>query len=110
MSNSESRQGDLLFTDESALIAHSSEEIQRIVTAFSEASNKFGMKLNIKKAEMLYEPDRPKSKKVDITVHGSKLNYVPEFTSFGSTVSNNGIIDVEIHRRIAKAKARLALP
>ena len=96
---------ELLFADDSALLAHSPEEIQRIVNAFSEASNKFGLKINIKKTEVLYQPDRARSKEVDITVDGVKLNSVPEFTYLGSTVSNDGRIDVEIQKRMAKASA-----
>ena len=38
-----------LFADDSALIAHSAEEIQRIVDAFANASSKFGLKINIKR-------------------------------------------------------------
>ena len=40
---------ELLFADDSALIAHSVEEIQKIVDAFTSASSKFGLKINIKK-------------------------------------------------------------
>ena len=40
---------ELLFADDSALIAHSAEEIQGIVDAFANASSKFGLKINIKK-------------------------------------------------------------
>ena len=40
---------ELLLADDSALIAHSAEEIQRIVDAFANASSKFGLKINIKK-------------------------------------------------------------
>ena len=38
-----------IFADDSALIAHSAEEIQRIVDAFANALSKFGIKINIKK-------------------------------------------------------------
>ena len=38
----------------SALIAHSAEEMQKIVDVFSDASKKFGLKINIKKIEVLY--------------------------------------------------------
>ena len=38
---------ELLFADDSALVAHSAEEIQKIVDAFSDASKKFGLKINI---------------------------------------------------------------
>ena len=40
---------ELLFADDSALIAHSAEEIQRIVDVFANASSKFGLKINIKR-------------------------------------------------------------
>jgi len=48
---------ELLFSDNSALLAHLSEAIQRIVTAFSEASKRFGLKINIKTTEVLYQPN-----------------------------------------------------
>ncbi|KAK2177342.1 hypothetical protein NP493_605g01083 [Ridgeia piscesae] len=36
---------ELLFADDSALVAHSAEEMQKIVDAFSDASKKFGLKI-----------------------------------------------------------------
>ena len=45
---------ELLFADDSALVAHSTEEMQTILGAFSDASKKFGLKINIKKTEELY--------------------------------------------------------
>ena len=38
-------------------------------------------------------------------VDGNKLNPILEFTYLGSTISNNGCIDDEIQRRMAKASA-----
>ena len=34
---------ELLFADDSALVAHSAEEMQKIVDAFSNVSKKFGL-------------------------------------------------------------------
>ena len=48
---------ELLFADDSALVAHSAEEMQKIVDAFSDASKKFGLKINIKRTEVLYQPN-----------------------------------------------------
>ena len=97
---------DLLLADESAQLAHSPKEIQQMLNTFSEALKKFGLTINIKKTELLYQSDRAKwSKEVDITVDGVKLNSVPEFTYLGSTASNDGMIDVEIQGRMAKARA-----
>ena len=44
---------ELLFADDSALVAHSAEEMPNRVDAFSNASKKFGLKINIKKTEVL---------------------------------------------------------
>ena len=48
---------ELLFADDSALVAHSAEEMKKIVDTFSHASKKFGLKININKAEVLYNPN-----------------------------------------------------
>ena len=96
---------ELLYADDSALVAHSAEEIQRIVDAFSDASKKFGLKINIKKTEVLYQPNSTRTQEEDIMVDGNKLNSVPEFTYLGSTISSDGRIDAEIQRRMAKASA-----
>ena len=96
---------ELLFADDSALVAHSSEETQKIVDAFSDASKKFGLKINIKKTEVLYQPNSTRTREEDIMVDGNKLNSVMEFTYLGSAISSNGCIDDEIQRRMAKAGA-----
>ena len=96
---------ELLYADDSALVAHSAEEIQRIVDAFSDASKKFGLKINIKKTEVLYQPNSTRTREEDIMVDGNKLNSLPEFTYLGSTISSDGRIGAEIQRRMAKASA-----
>ncbi|KAK2161477.1 hypothetical protein NP493_1579g00038 [Ridgeia piscesae] len=92
---------ELLFADDSALVAHCAEEMQKIVDAFSDASKKFGLKTNIKKTEVPYQPNSTRTREEDIMVDGDKLNSVLEFTYLGSTMSNNGCIDDEIQRRMA---------
>ena len=44
--------------DDSALVAHCAEEMQKIVDAFSDASKKFGLKITIKNTELLYKNPR----------------------------------------------------
>ena len=77
---------ELLFADDSALVAHSAEEMQKIVDAFSDASKKFGLKINIKKTEVLYQSNSTRTREEDIMVDGNKLNSVVEFTYLGSTI------------------------
>ena len=96
---------ELLFADDSALVAHSAEELLKIVDDFSNASKKFGLKINIKKTEVLYQPNSTRPREEDIKVDGNKLNSVLEFTYLGSTISSDECIDDEIQRRMAKASA-----
>ena len=95
---------ELLFVDDSVLVAHSAEEMQKIVDASSDASKKFGLKINFKKTEVLYQPNSTRTREEDIMVDGNKLNSVLEFTYLGSTIQSNGCIDDEIQRRMT-AKA-----
>ena len=65
---------------------YSAKEMQKIVDAFSDASNKFGLKIKIKKTEVLYQPNSTRTREEDIMVDGNKLNSVLEFTYLGSTL------------------------
>ena len=86
---------ELLFADDSALVAHSAKEMQKIVDDFSDTSKKFGLKINIKKTDVLYQPNCTRTREEDIMDDGNKLNCVVEITYLGSTIS----------RRVAKASA-----
>ena len=101
---------ELLFACDSALVAHSAEEMQKIVDAFYDATKNNikktdASKNNIKKTEVLYQPNSTRTREEDIMVDGNKLNSVLEFPYLGSTISSNGCIDDEIQRRMAKASA-----
>ena len=92
---------ELLFADGSTLVAHSAEE--KILDAFTDVSKKIGLKINIKKTEMLYQPNSTRTREENIMVDGNKLNPVLEFTYLGRTISSNGCIDDERQRRMVKA-------
>ena len=77
---------ELLFADDRALVAHSADEMQKIVDAFSNVSKKFGLKINIKKTEVLYQPNSTRTREEDIMVDGNKLNSVMEFTYLGNYI------------------------
>ena len=96
---------ELLFADDSPMFDHSAEEMQEIVDAFSGASKKFDLKINIKKTEVLYQPNSTRTREEDIMVVRNKLNSVLEFIYLGSIISSNGCIADEIQRRMAKANA-----
>ncbi|KAK2179217.1 hypothetical protein NP493_504g00002 [Ridgeia piscesae] len=65
--------------DDSALVAHSAEDMQKIVDGFSDASTNFGLKIDINKTEVLCQTNCTRTRQEDITVDGNKLNSVLEF-------------------------------
>ena len=71
---------ELLFADDSALVAHSAEEMQNIVDVFSNASQNFILKIKIEKTEVLYQPYSTRTREEDIMVDRHKLHSVMEFT------------------------------
>ena len=66
---------------------------------------KFGITINFKKTEVLFQPNSTRTREEDIMVDGNKLNSVLEFNYLGRTISSNGCIDDEIQRRMAKTSA-----
>ena len=72
-------------------LPHSAEEIQRIVDTFANASSKFGLKINIKKTEVMFQSNSTTTMEVAINVDEIRLNPVKESTYLG------GIIARDIH-------------
>ena len=64
---------ELLFAHGSELVVQCAEDMQKIADAFSDASKKFGLKINVKKTEVLYQPNSTSTREEDIMVDGNKL-------------------------------------
>ena len=95
---------ELLFADDSALVTHSLQAMQDLLTAFTEASRRFGLTINIKKTEVLIQDTHNKKLNARVVLlNGIPLAEVDKFTYLDSTISNNGTIDAEISRRIQSA-------
>ena len=95
----------------SALVANNAVDMQQIVDRFSSAAHTFGLKIDISKTELLYQPP-PMSIELPetITVHDEPLKTTESFTYLGSTVTNTNSAELEVERRIQSAtKAYVAL-
>ena len=98
---------ELLFADDTALVAHDEAQMQRMVTAFTEAAQKMGLQIDTQKTEVLYQPAPQKihTEKPEISVGGSVLKVVKTFKYLGSTVTDDNRADREILHRIQNACA-----
>ena len=95
---------ELLYVDDSDLVANNAVDMQQIVDRFSSAADMFGLKIHISKPELLYQPP-PMSIELPetITVHDEPLKTTESFTYLGSTVTNTNSVDLEVERRIQSA-------
>lgn len=98
---------ELLFADDSALVATNHQDIQEIMDHFSAAATLFGLKINVSKTELLYQPppDEPFECQ-EVLVNGDALKKSSHFTYLGSAVTDTNSADLEVERRTqATAKA-----
>ena len=72
---------ELLYADDFALVASNAVDIQKIVGRFSFAADMFGLKINISKTELLYQPPPTSTELPEtITVHDESLKTTKFFT------------------------------
>ena len=98
---------ELLFADDTALVAHDEAQLQRMVTVFAEAAQRVGLQINTQKTEVLYQPapQRSNAEEPEITIGGSVLKVVKNFKYLGSTVTVDNKAEKEISNRIQNACA-----
>ena len=100
---------EMLFADDSAMVAHDAESMQRLVDRFSSAADQFSLKINIKKTECLFQPVKnisiTQTPTVDIIVHDEALLQTKSFVYLGSTITDNARFDSEFTFQMGKSSA-----
>jgi hypothetical protein len=96
---------DLLFADDTALVAHTQADMQEIVDVFAQTSKKMGLSINVDKTEVMYQPapETQRRQNTEIKVDGIPLKVVERFKYLGSTITTDNRVDVEIGNRIRNA-------
>jgi hypothetical protein len=95
---------DLLFADDCALLAQTLHDMQMLTDCFSRAAKRFGLTINIKKTEVMFQPKPGAQAQVPVVlVDGIPLNVVDSFCYLGSVLSNSATIDNDVTKRIALA-------
>ena len=96
---------ELLYADDSALVAIDPDEMQEIVDCFSTAASLFELKINVSKTKLLYQvpENAPEETQPNIYVNGTALTTTDSFTYLGSAVTNTNSSDLEENRRIQAA-------
>ena len=97
---------DLLFADDCALAAHTLLDAQTLLDKFAAATVRFGLKISLKKTEVLLQSSDPGAYTPPVvSIDHVTLPVAETFCYLGSRISRLGTIDDEITARLAKASA-----
>jgi hypothetical protein len=92
----------LRFADDQAIIAGTNEGLQMLMDLLNEASEEYGMKINLKKTKVMQISRHPVN--ITVVIEGNTLEQVQEFCYLGSLITEDGKCHKEIRRRIAMGK------
>ncbi|BHF65723.1 hypothetical protein SprV_0200873600 [Sparganum proliferum] len=97
---------ELLLADDCAPSTASEEDMQRSMDPFSAACENFGLVINTQKTVVMHQPPPntvPPHNASQISVSGTQLQVVENFSYLGSTLCRSTQIDDEVSGRISKA-------
>ena len=88
-----------------AVVSHTEEGFQNLITSFSNACKEFGLTISIKKTEVMGQNT---TNPPNITIDEKVLEVADQFTYLGSTISSNLSLDRELDKRIGKASGTMS--
>jgi len=94
---------DVRFADDQAMVAGSSDGLQRLMDGLNRADEEYGMKINVKKTKTMVI-SKAEGKRVEIKIGQHKVEQVKQFKYLGAMVTEDGRCEQDIKCRIAMAK------
>ena len=94
---------DMRFADYQDILASTEIELQNVIDGLNEATKKYDMKINIKKAKVM-KISKCGGGGVKLLIDGQQVEQVDKFKYLGVWITNGGRCEVEIKARIEMAK------
>ncbi|XP_045446396.1 uncharacterized protein LOC123654541 [Melitaea cinxia] len=95
---------EMMYADDLCFVAESPDGLQLLMSVFDESCRKFGLKISVKKTEIM-SLDIQGHETLVIKLGGEELKQVDKFRYLGSTISSKCDLDAEINSRIGAAAA-----
>ncbi|XP_045445442.1 uncharacterized protein LOC123653489 [Melitaea cinxia] len=95
-----------MYADDLCFLAESPDGLQQLMSAFHQACCKFGLKISVKKMEVMFL-DIHGRETLTIKLGEDVLKQVDKFRYQGNTITAKGDLDAEINNRISAAAAAL---
>ena len=97
---------DLLFADDLVITAETMEELQERYEAWRECLERGGLRINIRKTEVMLSSREGREELHITSGDGGELKQVTSFKYLGSVMSEEGGCDLEVRQRIKAAWAK----
>ena len=98
---------NLMYADDIMLVASSEAELQELVTRVYGAASDTGMKINVKKTEVMKVSEDAPPMRVPVTVNGEPISEVFSLKYLGARFSAEALCDEEIKTTLALARERM---
>ena len=102
----ESMLWDLLFADDLVITAETMEELQERYEAWKECLERGGLRVNIRKTEVMLSSREGREELHIMSGDGGELKQATSFKYLGSVISEEGGCDVEVRQRTKAAWAK----
>ena len=96
---------NIRYADDTVLVADTENKLQRLVDRLDEGCNRYGLKINKRKTEVMGITKRREQLPVQIGLGGDILNQVNSFKYLGSLITEDAKCETDIRARIGMAKA-----
>ena len=93
----------VLFTDDTALVADPEEALQQLVTEFGRVCDRRKLKVNVGKSKVMRCTRRDVVGELLVNLGGERLEEVGSFRYLGSQVTRSGEIEEEVKCRVGEA-------
>ena len=93
----------ILFADDTALVADSEEALQQLVTEFGRVCRRRKLKVNVGKSKVMRCSNEDPVPGLQIQLEGEQLEKVDSFKYLGATVAEGGDVGKEVQHRVIEA-------
>ena len=99
---------ELQYADDCALLSHSYEGLQDVISRVAELYTRFGLEINVWTTEVLgWTGKEAEATATDVVVNGTQLQVASSFKYLGTYTANDCKLDSEINNRICQASRAL---
>ena len=95
---------NLRYADDTALLAESEEQLQKILDEVRNRSEQLGLKMNVKKTKVMVVRRTKEERRANIYIEGKVLEQVKTFKYLGQQITDDGKCEIDIRSRIEIAR------